>query len=260
MARSQVHDSPAEKLLKHLGVTEPEEIDVEAIAHYLGVSVVYRHLEGCDAQIVGCGDCAVATINSRSNSSRRRFSLAHELGHWHLHRGKVLVCKTEGDVRPILESPDPERAADNYAAALLLPKFLFERVAAKHTAATFEAVDHLADRFACSFTATLIRLVQLGPEPAFVVCHNRSGRRWFVRGPKVPEYWFPKKEPDADSSVLTALYGSSPRSSRKLVSAEAWFDRQGAAKYRVYEQTMRVSSEETLSIVALRDKAMLDPA
>lgn len=87
--------SHAEKILKWLGITEPREIDLEAIAWTLGVRVKCRPLDGCEARIVGHNDQAIITVNSRSSPQRQRFSLAHELGHWNHHRGRILVCRAD---------------------------------------------------------------------------------------------------------------------------------------------------------------------
>ncbi len=76
-------------VLKELGVTEPSEIDVDAIAWSLGVRVKYRPLDGCEARITGNGDKAIITVNSRSSRRRKRFSVAHELGHWKYDRGRI---------------------------------------------------------------------------------------------------------------------------------------------------------------------------
>ena len=45
--------APAERLLKELGVTDPKEIDLEAVAWTLGARVKYRPLDGCEACITG---------------------------------------------------------------------------------------------------------------------------------------------------------------------------------------------------------------
>lgn len=86
---------PAELLLQELGITEPREIDLEAIAWTQGVHVRYRPLDGCEARIIGCGDRAIITVNDRSSARRQRFSIGHELGHWKWHRGRILVCRAD---------------------------------------------------------------------------------------------------------------------------------------------------------------------
>ena len=72
----------AERILQSLGVTDPKEIDLEAIAWTQRVVVNYRPLDGCEARIIGSSRKAVISVNSRSPERRRRFSLAHELGHY----------------------------------------------------------------------------------------------------------------------------------------------------------------------------------
>jgi hypothetical protein len=82
----------AERILMGLGISDPKEIDLEAIAWTRGALVEYRPLDGCEATIVGSARKAVIAVNSRSSPERRRFSVGHELGHWHHDRGRVLYC------------------------------------------------------------------------------------------------------------------------------------------------------------------------
>ncbi|MCP1675644.1 Zn-dependent peptidase ImmA (M78 family) [Natronocella acetinitrilica] len=107
---------PAEQLLQSLGVTQPQEIDLEAIAYDQGAIVKYRPLEGCEARIVGFGERAIITVDNRALPSRVRFSTAHELGHWQNHRGRSLICRAEDIGNARRRALDPERIADNYAA------------------------------------------------------------------------------------------------------------------------------------------------
>src|ERR1700676_458122 len=105
--------TPAERILKSLGIEAPGEIDLEAIAWTRGAVVDYRPLDRCEATIVGSKRKAVIAVNSRSPPERRRFSLAHELGHWHHHKGRMLFCGGR-DVCNFANSPlDPERQEDD---------------------------------------------------------------------------------------------------------------------------------------------------
>ena len=56
-----VYKSPS-KVLDELGITEPDEIDIEAIAQYCGALIVYEKLEGCAARILGNGNEAIITV------------------------------------------------------------------------------------------------------------------------------------------------------------------------------------------------------
>ena len=42
------------------------------------------------------------------------------------------------------------------------------------------------------------------------------------------------------------------------IEADAWFDRQEAAKYEVLEQTIRIGEKEILSIISIDDGDMLE--
>ena len=249
---------PAEQLLQALGVTEPRDIDLEAIAFDQGAVVKYRPLNGCEARIVGFGDRAMITVDNRHRPSRVRFSTAHELGHWHRHRGRSLMCRPDDIGNPRRSPMDPERVADSYAADLLLPRYLFVPRATALGATTFENLETLTDEFSTSMTATAIRLVEYGPEPAMLVCHGPQGRKWFNRPRNIPERWFPQEDLDADSYAFDVLHGEDRRTRRVLIGADAWFDRHCADKFELYEQTFKVANNEILTLLVFKDEAMLE--
>ena len=114
----------AERILHSLGITTPQEIDLEAIAWTQGAVVNYRPLESCEARIVGSSRRAVISVNSRSPEKRRRFSLAHELGHWHNDRGRILFCDKHDIGNYAASALNPEKLADVFASDLVLPNFL----------------------------------------------------------------------------------------------------------------------------------------
>jgi len=249
--------SPAERLLQELGVTEPAEIDLEAIAYYVNARVRYRSLDGCEARIIGKVDEAIITVNANSTYRRKRFSIAHELGHWHHHRGKCLACRVE-EYRP-RDALSPERTADGYAADLLMPYYLFRPLARLQGKLTFKAVTALADIFNASKPATAIRLVESDHSPALLVCHGPRGRKWFTRAPSVPQRWFPQDNLDADSYAFGIQFGKNPDDPLpRKIGADAWFDRRDADRFEIHEQTIRTSPDETLTLVLISDPRMLE--
>ena len=249
--------TPAERLLQKLGITEPGEIDLEAIAFHLGARVRYRKLEGCEARIIGCNDTAIITIGKDCSDRRKRFSLAHEIGHWTHHKGQTLVCRVEESLPRGRMSP--ERVANTYAADLLMPRYLFDPVARAHPKLNFKTVSDIADIFHASRSATAIRLVEGGHSPALLVCHGNKGRKWFARGPDVPSRWFPRDDLDADSFAFGVLYAKKPDDPMpRKIDGDAWFDRRDAGKYVVQEQTIRTGTDEILTLVLISDPEMLE--
>jgi Zn-dependent peptidase ImmA (M78 family) len=247
----------AERVLQEVGITDPSEIDLEAIAFHLGARVQYRNLHGCEATIAGYNNQAIITVNVRSSYRRKRYSIGHELGHWCYDRGKHLVCRAE-DYRP-RDALSPERAADAFAADLLMPRYLFGPVARQHQKLNFKTVTEIADLFETSLTATAIRLVESNQWPAFVICHGPRGRKWFSRAPIVPERWFPRDTLDADSCAFEALHGGKPDHPwPRKVGADAWFDRREATNFEVQEQTVRTGDSEILTLVLIIEHAMIE--
>ena len=248
---------PAEQLLQSLGVTDPHDIDLEAIAFDQGAVVKHGQLDGCEARIVGYGDRAIITVDARKPRTRQRFSTAHELGHWKYHRGRHLACRPD-EIADSRNSFDPERVADFYAADLLLPRYLFIPRAKKLRVCSFESVDTLSREFETSVPATAIRLVDYGPEPTMLVCHGPSGRKWFRRPREIPERWFPREDLGADSPAMNVLYGTNRLNRRTSVGAEAWFDRWEASRFEIEEQSYKVSDQEILTLLIFTQAEMLE--
>jgi hypothetical protein len=105
----------------------------------------------------------------------------------------------------------------------------------------------------------IIRLVDLDCAMAFVVCHSPRGRKWFARAPSIPRSWFPRGDLDARSFAFGVQFGKrSDDLALRKINADAWFDRADAGRFTVREQTTRVSRDETISLVLVEDKRMLD--
>lgn len=249
----KVTDS-AERLLMSLGVTEPHEIDLEDIAYDQGAEIRYCDLSGCEADILGYRDKAIISIDRNRGRARKRFSIAHELGHWHHHRGKKLRCRLE-DYQP-KHKQLAERKANGYAASLLMPRYLVMPRACDHKKLTFKVIEQFATEFRTSFSATAIRLVEADIWPCMLICHTQQGRKWFTQAPMFHSRWFPKDELDADSSAFSTMFGQSEGEFPQLIGADAWFDRSEAYRYELYEQAVRTSENEILILLTIKDDRM----
>lgn len=105
----------------------------------------------------------VECANSRG---RRRFTIAHECGHWVLHLGRgsgVGVCCRPTDVvdRPALDTAHlaaREREANAFASELLMPEILVTEQARE----TKGNISALAERFDVSVPAMRLRVQTLG--------------------------------------------------------------------------------------------------
>lgn len=76
------------------------------------------------------GEIWVNAEEARLWPPRRRFTIGHELGHWVMHRDgqQALFCRrTSVDEEPPRAARDIEQEASAFAAALLMPQWLFVR-------------------------------------------------------------------------------------------------------------------------------------
>jgi IrrE N-terminal-like domain len=76
------------------------------------------------------GEIWVNAEEARQWPPRRRFTIGHELGHWVMHRTgqQALFCRrTSVDEQTVPPARDIEEEASAFAAALLMPQWLFVR-------------------------------------------------------------------------------------------------------------------------------------
>ena len=244
-------------LLNELGITEPHDIQIEAIAQYCGATIVYETLSGCEARIIGFGDQAIITVKKNSTRERQRFSAGHELGHWMRDRGKISFQCQSRDFTGEWDEDNPERRANRYATDILLPDFMFSP-RAKNRPITFQTVQELASEFKTSVTATAIRLIELGSFPAMIICYGPGKRRWFIRGEDVPHFLWPVGMPEHGTVAHSLLQGQMVKSREPAeVYADSWITHRDSHKYKIVEDSLRVSGDLILTLLWWKDERQL---
>jgi len=249
--------SAAERLLMQLGVLGAQDIDLEAIAWHLGAAVKYRHMDAADGTIVGSPKRAIISINRSTIPRRQRFTLGHEIGHWHHHRGRLLFC-TPTDVGNFTGGPlDPERQADAFASDLILPRYLVRPKILKLKKPTLTFAHEIADEFRASMTATLIKILNEDFFPILLVCHGKYGRHWFRRTNMVPQWWFPREDLDVQTFAFEILHnGGGEDTFPRKNGAGAWFDFKNVDRYEIHEQSFALPNEEVLTILTIPSEGL----
>jgi len=247
----------AERLLIQLGISKAQDIDLDAIAWHVGALVKYRHIDNADATIIGSSNHAVIVVNTSTIYTRRRFSLAHELGHWHHHRGQVLFCGPV-DIGNYDGGPlDPERQADAFASDLILPGYLFRPFISKLKKVTLAGASEIADDFKASMTATLVKILNEDRFPILIVCHGKHGRHWFRRANMIPPWWFPRDDLDADTFAFEILHnGASEDTFPRKSGAGAWFEFRNVDRYEIFEQSYPLPNDEVLTILSIPEDGL----
>lgn len=125
-------------------------------------------------------------VNSQiNNKHRRNFIIAHELGHFLLHRDQLYSCdaiseSTTQFVNNVLQ----EREANAFASELLIPhdeliKYL------PIGAIDFATVYKIAEVFDVSVTHAAMQAVQASnAESEILICYDRQKRKWYTTADK----------------------------------------------------------------------------
>ena len=248
----------AELLLQEYSVSQPQHIDLEAIAYDQGATIKYRPMDSCEARIIGHGTAAVISINNSSHPNRQRFSLAHELGHWVQDKGAISLGCARGDIGPHRSGLlNAESSANSFASQILMPDYLFRPLAAKQPL-TFVTAEILGKHFNTSLTATALKLVKLGHFPGMVACYKDGILKWAISSPDVPRILQPVRALDDDSQAY-ALWkaGAQLDSSLVLQSADTWIDCEGAEDHTLVETSILVADGVTVSLLWWKDESQI---
>lgn len=247
----------AEALIVELGISSPAELDIEAIAFDSQVEVVYEAMAGCEASLVGYRDRAIATINPSGVRGRERFSVAHELGHWLLHRGRSFKCRVDDPSANLSSEWALEKEADSFAAHLLMPGPLFNPVIASFGKPTFQQLARVADNFETSVMATSLRLANVNTLPVIVACFDHQGRRWAIPARDIPKRWFLKDKLDEDSFTYDFLHHGKECRGLWKQPADVWFENNDAGRFEVLEQCIGGANGVALVLLYL-ESSMLE--
>lgn len=166
------------RLTQEYSWDQPEPVPVEDFAMDVGVLCLEAKLTGCLARLVRKGNRGVIRTHSGiRESGRRRFAVAHELGHWflHEHESQLFVCTGE-DMRDYRKSP-MEVEANLFASELLLPTPIF-RPLAESADPKLETIKHLAGLFDTSLTATGLRFVDDSRHECILVLSTNGTVTW----------------------------------------------------------------------------------
>lgn len=219
-------EAAAVSLIEKYGISRPDQIRLEDIAYDNNVSIVEGDLKGAAASLVVIGENATIRVPSNQTIERKRFSIAHEFGHFilkHVHSLQK-VCSEESMMTWYQDSQETQ--ANFFASELLLPKkIILKRCDVKLV--NFKPIQQLAKDFSVSLTATAIRFVRFCPEQCAVVFSRDNKICWSYQS----EDWWPYiqngKSLDCESLAHDFFAGEDMSEEPEDVSASAWFDARG---------------------------------
>lgn len=190
--------------------------------------------------------------NSISSHGRIRFTQAHELGHYILHRLKreSFQCSDTDMLNWSKDDRDIEGQADLFASFLLMPLDDYRKQATGTI--DLELLSHCADRYGVSLTAAILKWLQYTDEKAIVVMSNDGFMRWAWSSDAAYEVGavfatrknlipIPESSIAANTSIMHDRKGTQ-------IPAKIWF---GNAESATLVREMKIYAEQYDSILTL---------
>ena len=204
--------------------------DLASLCKELGLRIQEVPAKGFDGALVRSksGQKGIIAVKaSIREASRKRFTVAHEIGHFVIPHHRLLknVCDEKK-----IDSFDsrlnrPEIEANEFAAELLLPSALLaKRFNLKEL--SLPEISAVATEFETSLTATVRSFLRLTALPCAMVWSSDNQARWCARSDTF-RFFLPLAELPAEGSFAAGLFkGRMVPSDFAAVPAEAWLDRQ----------------------------------
>jgi hypothetical protein len=226
--RKTIAIGEADRLWDLFGFSAPQDLVLEDLALARGVAVTEGPLEKMEARLVRQGTRGLIRVKADiPEIGRRRFAIAHELGHWELHQSisQLLAC-TEDDMVASYRASVPEAEASYFASGLLMPTKLFAG-RTSGTVLSVGVVSDLANHFGASFTAAAMRYVDASPDACALVVSSQGRIKWW-RGSKdfEDQFWISAQSVLSSSTVAGSVFkgGRRPIGPEK-VDMSAWSER-----------------------------------
>lgn len=225
--------------------------DLLQIAERIGLRIQEVDSEGFEGSLVRALDGPkgiVAVKQSIRENSRKRFTIAHEIGHYLIpsHRTLENVCSGE-----VVESwrkglSKPELEANEFAVELLLPARVV-RDPLRLKDPSLHTISKVASQFETSLTATTLRFVGLTDLPCVAIWSINKRVKWYRRSEGFPFYLTKEALPCEGSFAYRLFKGDDAPNDFAEVPPGIWLDSRDAKRVvRLLEHSVRLPNYDAV--------------
>ena len=253
--RKTIAEGEAEWLWKLYGLSNPDELILEDIAFARGVVVTEGPLEKMEARLVRKGEKGLIRVSQDiPYIGQKRFAIAHELGHWELHKqdSQFFAC-TSDDMVASYKTSTQEGEANMFAAGLLMPSSPFMEHANKKSF-SFETISSLAEYFITSLTATAIRYVDLSNDYYAIICSDAGKIRWW-RGSTDFEnkFWITPRMKLSANTIASGFFSENHKAEGVgEIDIDAWCDKRSTNELYTFVEESRYFERYNQVLTLLR--------
>lgn len=237
-------------ILRDLKITDPAEISIEDIAWARGALVVEDGLRGAAARLIyteGVRPAIIRVNKSISPPRRKRFAIAHELGHYELRHspGAPTECAERQFLLWYKSQNQKEVEANLFAAELLMPKAFFQK-RIEMTLPSMDLIGSLAEQFQTTLTATAIRYVDLCGERCALVLSSSGRVTWTRRSSEFPYWISPGRALSQNTFAANFFADQRVPAEMQTVRLDAWIDGNVSSRETIREHSRALSSYESV--------------
>jgi len=255
----------ANTIIEHYGPSLPIPVPVQNIAEAVGISEI-NPITGADFEGLLITDSAKArgtiVYNADSSLERRKFTIAHEIGHFLLpfHDSRAQCAKNDlGVIRSADERRAREAEANRFAAALLLPEKPFRADIRRLGKPDTSHILKLAEKYNVSKEATSRRYAALSDDPCAIIFSRAGQIRSYCKTNDLPRLSSMPKQPlpQGSLSARTAMkqLPAGTLSQWEEIDAGVWFESHGELRsVTVYEQFLQQANGYRLTMLTVESE------
>ena len=167
-----------------------------------------------------------------TSAGRKRFTVAHEFGHYllHRHQQEEFACGAS-DIETGADRKDIEKEADDFASTLLMPLDDFRRQVDGEEV-SFDLLGHCADHYGVSLTAAAIRWLEIAKQRAVLIASVDDHMLWARANEaafKSGAYFATRKNTiELPEAALAHSRNCTGRAQAHRTRAQVWFPREPA--------------------------------
>ncbi|HZW40276.1 MAG TPA: ImmA/IrrE family metallo-endopeptidase [Ignavibacteriaceae bacterium] len=168
----------AEKVLEFYGITHPKEINLSLIAAGFDIFIEEKNIDGSLGRITHDKKRGIISIDKKiSYPPLKRFTIAHELGHFFLQRDSKFIGCSEKNFTEWNLIGSAENDANQFAAELLMPELMFLSYTLGKII-SLKLIKDIAKYFETSITSAAFRYVDIGRHPSALIYCTDGVVKW----------------------------------------------------------------------------------
>lgn len=240
----------ASNIIEKYCIRSPDELNLEEILYAENLKLKEEPLSSCEGEIIFDEDTGIITLNSKiSDERQKRFTLAHEMGHFFNERKlfsfykNYVLQKYECGFEEFYgknKGNNREAEANEFAAELLMHKPWYQNFI-RNKEINFDLIKEAAEYFNVTLTAAALRYVFIGQYPVGLIMSREGKVIWSAVNEYFPLKYIPANYKVRKYSTAYEYFNENKIDEEiNVVSADVWFGEDFKLRNKIYfyEQNM----------------------